>query len=142
MATPEPHRTALLVVDVQNDNTTTAGMRARHGQDVAAIESMVVPRLQRLIAAGRRAGVMIAYFRNTQRRNGRGGSPDRTSRWRAWAGDEADTYSLEGTWGHEIVPSLAPTNGDLVIDKDRPSAFHATPLDLILRSGGIDAVVV
>ena len=139
---PEPQRTALLVVDVQNDNTTSAGMRARYGQDVTAIESTVVPRLQLLITAARGAGVIVIYFRNTQRRGGLGGSPDRTARWAAWAGADAAAYSLEGTWGHAIVEPLAPAEGDLVIDKDRPSAFHATPLDLILRARGIDTVVV
>lgn len=138
----EPHRTALLVVDVQNDNTTSAGLRAQHGQDVATIETTVVPRLEQLVLAARRAGVLIAYFRNTQRPAGLGGSRGRTARWAAWAGADVDRYSLQGSWGHEIVAPLAPGAGDLVIDKDRLSAFHATPLDLILRARGVDTVIV
>jgi nicotinamidase-related amidase len=139
---PDPGRTALLVVDVQNDNTTSAGMRARYGQDVSAIETTVVPRLQTLVRAARAAGVLVTYLRNTQRRGGLGGSAERTARWSAWAGDDVANYSIEGSWGHQVVDALAPAEGDLVLDKDRLSAFHATPLDLILRGRGIDTVVV
>jgi nicotinamidase-related amidase len=138
----DPWTSALLVVDVQNDNSTRSGLRAAHGQDVQRIETCVVPRLADLIAAARRAGVLVVYTRNTQRVAGLGASPERTARWRAWAGVAADAYSLEGTWGHAVVDDLRPQPTDLVIDKDRASAFHATPLDLILRARDVSTVVV
>lgn len=142
MVTIDPRTSALLVVDVQNDNSTLAGLRAVHGQDVERIQKGVIPRLVDLIAAARRAGVLVAFTRNTQRAAGLGGSAERTARWRAWAGGDAEAYSLEGTWGHAVVDELTPQSTDLVIDKDRASAFHATALDMILRGHGVSTVVV
>jgi nicotinamidase-related amidase len=40
------------------------------------------------------------------------------------------------------VPGLEPLDGDLVVKKYRSSAFWGTNLELLLRSNGIESVVV
>ena len=49
---------------------------------------------------------------------------------------------LEGTRGVEVVPELEPCADDLYVVKRRFSAFHASDLDLLLRSRGIVQLLV
>jgi nicotinamidase-related amidase len=49
---------------------------------------------------------------------------------------------LRGTPGAEIVPALAPRTGDVVVVKNKPSAFQGTPLLPILLDRGVDTLVV
>ena len=51
-------------------------------------------------------------------------------------------FCLEGTWGAEISNEVAPLPARLVVTKHRSSAFRGTDLDLLLRSRGIETVVV
>jgi nicotinamidase-related amidase len=58
-------------------------------------------------------------------------------------GDFDDTPSfVAGTRGVEIVPSLAPRDGEPVVDKTRYSAFVNTRLESILKTWGTDTVLV
>ena len=47
-----------------------------------------------------------------------------------------------GTDGVEIHPSVAPANGEPVIEKAMPNSFVGTGLEDELRSRGIDELVV
>jgi nicotinamidase-related amidase len=58
------------------------------------------------------------------------------------AGSEPLRYTVPGTRGHDIVPDLAPQGDEPVVRKYRSSAFWGTNLDLLLRSNGIETVVV
>jgi nicotinamidase-related amidase len=49
---------------------------------------------------------------------------------------------VAGTWGAEIADAVAPRRGDIVIDKQRFTAFHGTNLDLVLRSRGIEQIIL
>ncbi len=49
---------------------------------------------------------------------------------------------IEGTWGWQIVEELAPLPDEVVIKKNRSSAFVGTNLDMILRSNGIKSVAL
>jgi nicotinamidase-related amidase len=51
-------------------------------------------------------------------------------------------YTLQGDAGREFVPELTPRDGELVVPKWRSSGFWGTSLDLLLRSNGIETVVV
>jgi biuret amidohydrolase len=58
-------------------------------------------------------------------------------------GDFDDTPSfVAGTRGVEIVPELAPRDGEPVVDKTRYSAFVNTRLESILKTWGVDTVLV
>jgi nicotinamidase-related amidase len=48
---------------------------------------------------------------------------------------------VRGTWGTEILPELAPKDGDIVVAKHRYSGFFETELDAILREDGIDSLI-
>ena len=51
-------------------------------------------------------------------------------------------FLVDGTYGAEIHPAVAPTAGELVIPKDAPNGFLGTALEQQLRSRGIDELVV
>src|SRR5215831_18646187 len=52
------------------------------------------------------------------------------------------TFFLPGTPGVEHYSAVAPRAGELVIQKNFPSAFRDTKLELELRSRGIDHILV
>jgi nicotinamidase-related amidase len=56
----------------------------------------------------------------------------------------ADTSPLipYGSPGFELVPELAPRDGEIVLDKITMSAFEGTPLDIVLRDCGVRAYLI
>lgn len=132
-----PERTALVVVDVQNDFCHEDGSIAARGMDVAPIHAMV-PRLEGLIQAAHAGNVPVIFIRTEH------------GLWTdapAWQERLASRTSAarrpicrEGTWGAEFY-RLQPSPGDRVVVKHRYSAFLGTDLDLILRSRGIETVL-
>lgn len=135
-----PEHTALLVVDMQNDMCRSDGWMASNGRDVAAITSMV-PRLIALLESARLARVHVVYVQQTTLPGNASDSP-------AWLyfktrdGRTRTDYTLDGAPGHRILDELAPRPGETIVKKFRPSAFHETSLDLLLRAAGIESVVV
>lgn len=135
-----PGHTALLVVDVQNDMCREDGWMALRGRDVGRIREMI-PRLTALLAAARDAGVKVVFVQQTTLPANASDSP-------AWLyfktrdGRTQTDYTLDGTWGHELLDELDVRLDEVRVKKNRPSAFHRTNLDLILGSAGIRSVVV
>jgi nicotinamidase-related amidase len=135
----DPAHTALLVIDVQNDGVRADGWFARNGKDVTAAAAML-PRLIALVRAARGAGVLPVFIQQTTLQANRSDSP-------AWLyfktrdGRTRTDYELDGTWGHQVIDELAVTGDDVQVKKFRPSAFHGTSLDAILKANGIRSVV-
>ena len=130
-----PGHAALVVVDVQNDFCAAAGsLPSGYGFDLQFVEAMV-PRLRRLIAAARAAGVPVVFVRTVH---------DESNDSPAWLGRLGDGDGSEragvtcrtGTWGAEFF-GVAPEPGDHIITKHRFSAFVGTNLAITLTSLGI-----
>ena len=49
---------------------------------------------------------------------------------------------VRGEYGHDIVDSLKPIQGEPVVDKPGKGAFYATDLETMLRNRGITSLVV
>ncbi len=131
----DPATTALVVVDVQNDFCHPHGACAAAGHDVTAAVEMV-PRLQRLIAAAKAAGVRIVYIQTTH-----DASTDSPA-WLARNGDQVRPQNcLTGSWGAEFY-LVEPDADDVVVVKHRYSAFAGTNLDLVLRTAGVSALLL
>ena len=127
-----PEKTAMIVVDMQNDFV----------QEGAPIEipraRAMVPRLNRLLDVCRAHQIPVIYIHHVIR----GGDID--------AGRLADHHEairnnkaiIAGTSNVEIYEGLKPHPGDLVVAKPRYSAFYGTDLEAILRSKGIDTLII
>ena len=128
----DPARTAMIVVDMQND-FVAAG---------AAMETpaarVMVPKLAGALQICRDAGTRVIYTAHVHRHDGcdMGLFDDMHS-------PIANRNALvDGTPGVDIYSELAPMPGEHVIKKHRYSGFFGTDLDIILREWDIDTVVI
>jgi ureidoacrylate peracid hydrolase len=156
-ARPEPleierSRSAVLVVDMQNDFGARGGMFDRAGIDITPIQRVVAP-IGRVLAAARQAGLTVIYLKMEHRPDLLdAGGPD-SPHWRKHrrlaagepvpAPDGGDSRILvRDTWNTAIVSELAPTDGDIVVSKHRFSGFYQTDLDAILKTLGVKFLIV
>jgi nicotinamidase-related amidase len=143
----DPRATALAIIDMQNDLCADGGSAAASGADMSMYRA-ITPRIADLAAACRRAGVPVIHVRIHSLPDGASDSPAwlrmklRANRNYDPANEGVWDFTLEGSWGAEFIPELAPQPGDLVVTKFRSSAFNNTNLDLLLRSNGIRTLMV
>ncbi len=140
----EAARTAVLVVDVQNDYCNPQGAVAS-SQDFGLMEPILAPQM-RLLEAAVGAGLLVVFVRATILPGHVDESPARlrskSSTLAKYAIPTRD-YVIAGTWGHDVVDELKRFAPDAVhVFKSRNGAFVNTNLDLILRSNGVDTVLV
>jgi nicotinamidase-related amidase len=137
----DPRHTALVVIDMQNDFGHPEGHFSRAGVDVSAVAA-ILPQVAALVETARRSGVLVVWIRQTTLPDGRSDSPA----WLAFKSRHApefDTgYTLEGSWGQDLLEPLAPEGDEPVVPKFRSSAFVNTNLDALLRANGTATVVV
>lgn len=144
-------KTAVLVVDMQNDFGAEGGMFERAGIDISPIRRVVAP-TREVLTTARRAGIRVIYLKMEHREDlsdaGANDSPHRIKHRPLALGEPVRTPSGEGrvlirdTWGTEILDELAPQRGDVVVSKHRYSGFYQTDLDVILKSFGVKYLVV
>ncbi len=138
----DPKRAAVIVVDVQHNFCSPGGSWAKQGYDLSMMET-VIPNIARLLAAAREHGVRIIYIQAMTMPGLASVSPSQLRFKTQKCGfPPVDIDSESGTWGTEILPEVAPQPEDLIIPKWRSSAFVGTQLDLVLRSSGIESVIV
>ena len=145
-------RSAVLVIDMQNDFGAKGGMFDRAGIDLSVIRQAVPP-TQRVVTAARAAGIPIVYLKMAHRPDlSDTGGPDSPHwfRHQRLAVGEAVTAPdgrpsrilIEGTWNTDILPELGPHPGDIVVSKHRYSGFFETDLDNQLRALGARNLIV
>jgi len=143
----DPKKSAVIVVDMQNDFGSFGGMFERAGIDIAPIQAAIVPTAKALEAA-RKAGIPVVYLQMQHRTDmadmGAMDSPHRQRHTRLSVGQMMKAPDgteggilIAGSWGVQIVDALTPQAGDLVVAKHRFSGFYETELNTILR--GLDA---
>jgi ureidoacrylate peracid hydrolase len=136
-----PEHSALLVIDVQNDETSPDGAMAKHGNDITYM-TRIIPPLRALLDAARGRGVQIIYTVSTKSSDGRFETGP-TLRFLARKRNVAVwDYKREGTWGNAIAEDLAPRSDERQIVKYHSSAFVGTPVDHVLRGNGVRTGVV
>jgi nicotinamidase-related amidase len=122
----EAARTALLVMDVQP-------------AIVARVDDPgLLDRLVGAIAAARTAGVRVVYVRV----GFRPGYPEVSPRNRSFAAIVDSGRLVDGDADAEIDPAVAPRPGEVVVTKRRVSAFAGSDLEVVLRAGGIERLVL
>lgn len=132
-------KTAVVLVEFQNDFTTEGG--TLHGAVKGVMESThMLDNIKDVVAKARKAGAIIIYAPIQFA----AGYNEITSHPYGILKGVVDSNSfVKGTWGAAMVDSLKPEEGDIVLEGKRGlDAFASTNLDFILRSKGIETVVM
>ena len=126
---PEPHRGALLVMDVQR------GIVERFVDDAALLD-----RMRQAVEAARAVGMAVIFVRIAFRP----GHPEVSARNRAFAavGSRVGTSFGEEDEATQIHPTLGQKADDPVVVKKRVSAFAGSDLEVLLRSLGVTHLVL
>lgn len=95
-----------------------------------------LPRLRTAIDAAHAAGVPVIYVGI----GFRAGFPEVSSRNRIFGAIRNSGAFSESAF--EFHPDVAPEDNDVVVTKKRVSAFAGSDLDLVLRAGEIDSLVL
>jgi ureidoacrylate peracid hydrolase len=145
-------RTAVLVIDMQNDFGSKGGMFDRAGIDISIVRRAVEP-TARVLAAARACKVPIVYLTMQHRADladmGDEAAPHRIKHKPMRVGESVTSPDgqpsrilVEGGWGTSILSELRPEDGDFVVPKHRYSGFFETQLDSVLRGFGVRNLVV
>ncbi|MFA7438469.1 cysteine hydrolase family protein [Castellaniella sp.] len=128
----DPDHTALLLIDLQNDFVEPGGpLHASMAYDN-------LPKIKELIAFCREKGVQLIYSRHAHDNDG----SDMGLFQEIYPGLGQRQALIQGQRGAEIFAEVAPQEGDIIVRKQRYSAFFQTNLDLILRSKGITSLAI
>ena len=121
-------RTALLVMDYQN---TIVAMVPEAGQ-------ALLEKAAQALAAARSAGVKVIFvvvgFRP--------GYPEVSPLNKSFGTLRASGRFAPGSPGTDLHPAVAPRAGEAICVKHRVSAFSGSDLEMLLRAGGIDTLVL
>ena len=135
----DPAHTALVVVDLQNDFCHPDGHFARYGKDLSQVRAML-PAAVRFVKEAQTLGLRVVFIRQATLAGGRSDTPA-WLRFKCRDGKSSE-YTLQGSWGWQLVDGLEPRPQDLEVEKLRPDAFLNTPLDALLRANRIETLVI
>jgi nicotinamidase-related amidase len=142
-------RSALIVVDMQNDFCAKGGWLDHIGGDIALARRPIGP-LQSLLPPLRRVGVPVIWLNWGNRPDRLNLSPSllhvyKPSGQGVGLGDPLPGNGApvleKDSWAAAIVDELRPDERDIQVDKYRMSGFWDTPLDSILRNLGVTTVL-
>ena len=135
----DPKKTALVVVDMQN-----AFMLPGVAHSLCPMAEKIVPNINRLAAAVRATAGTVVWIKTTF-------TPQALRDWSTYfnmvspeQGRKRMTALTANSKGHELWSGLDVKEGDLVVEKNRFSAFIQGSSDLadVLRSRGLDTVLI
>jgi len=141
----DPNRVALLCIDFQRDFVEPGGFGESLGNDVSRLRTAIAP-TQAVLAEFRRRGWPVIHTREGHRADLGDLFPAKRDRGNPSLriGEEGPMGRLlvRGSTGHDIIPELAPIEGEVVLDKPGKGSFYATDLETILRAKDIAQLVV
>jgi nicotinamidase-related amidase len=135
----DPTTTAVVLIEYQNDFTSEGG--ALHGAvEGVMTKNGMLSNTAGVVDAARRAGVTVMHAPITFHE---GYNEISSHPYGILKGVVDGNAFVKGTWGAAIVDELAPQEGDIVIEGKRGlDTFASTNLDFILRSKGINTIVL
>ncbi len=142
-------RTAIIVIDMQNDFCSAGGWVDHVGGDFAA-DRVVIRPLLALLPALRDASVPVIWVNWGNRPDLANMPPNQIHLYKnsgvgTGLGDplprERGNVLEKDSWAAAVVDELTPLAGDILVDKHRISGFWDTPLDSILRNLGVKTLL-
>jgi nicotinamidase-related amidase len=124
----DPATTALLVMDFQVSIVDGFAMD----------KDGLLTRTASLLDAARKSGLMVVYVVV----GFRAGYPEVSRRNMSFSAIRETGRFAAGDSEAEIHLAVAPRSGEVIVTKHRVGAFAGTDLDMILRSGGIETVLL
>ncbi|HEU0085244.1 MAG TPA: isochorismatase family cysteine hydrolase [Bradyrhizobium sp.] len=137
--------TALLIIDMQRDFLEPGGFGETLGNDVSQLARAVEP-IAAVLNAAREAGLLVVHTREGHLADLSDAPPAKVERGapslRIGDPGPMGRILIRGEAGHDIIPELAPLDGEIVIDKPGKGAFYATELGDVLANYGIENLLV
>ena len=135
----DPKRTAVVLIEYQNDFTSEGGTLHDAVKPVMNSTNMLANTLE-MVKKARELGATIVHAPITFA-PGYGELSEHP--YGILKGVVDSTAFVKGEWGAEIVDSLAPHEGDVVVEGKRGlDTFATTNLDFILRARGIETIAL
>jgi len=128
----DPAHAALLIIDVQNYCTGAKVSRSEYFQQ--SLRDTVLPNIQRLQSACRRAGLEVVY---SVIENMTGDGRDRSLDYKI-SGIEVP----RGSWDAQVLDEIAPAEDEMIFRKTSSSVFISTNIDYVLRNLGVRSLIV
>ncbi len=132
--------TALVIIDMQRDFIEPGGFGASLGNDVTRLQR-IVPAVRALLDAWRAAGGLVVHTRESHLPDLSDCPPAKRLRGsptlRIGDAGPMGRVLVRGEPGNEIVPALAPVDGEIVVDKPGKGAFFDTGLHESLQEFSI-----
>ena len=126
-----PSESALVLIDLANDFVYPGGVIAdAGGTGYQQRAQAILPALGRLVESARRAGVTVVYATDAH-------TPADSELAMKWP-----PHAMKGTKWAQIVPSLTPKPGDVVLEKTTYSPFVSSEIDAELKSRGIKRLYI
>lgn len=144
---PDPSKTALLIVDMQNQfvkkdygdavDAREKGMWEQWEYFYNRLEGIVIPNNKKLLDFFRQKGMEATFGRIAcYCKDGRDRSP--VQRRPGWN----NILLPVGSYGAEVIDELKPLDGEIVVEKTTDSVLTGSNYERILRNMGIEWVVV
>jgi len=144
-----PEKTALIIVDMQNDACCKGGFVDAMGADFTRLRKPIEP-IRKAADAARKNGIKVIYICSSLR-------PDLSDASAIFIELHKRTHVplgaklgppgknigvwIKGTWNTEVVEELIPQPGDIIVEKKVYGGFQDTDLELILRNLGVDTLI-
>ncbi|NER00650.1 MAG: cysteine hydrolase [Cyanothece sp. SIO2G6] len=141
---PSDRQLALLIIDMQRDFLEPGGFGSVLGNNVSSLRE-IVPAIQQLQATFRHRNLTVIQTKEchhpdlsdcpeSKRKRGRGALT---------IGDRGPMgrILIAGEPGNDIIPELAPTADEIVIEKPGKGAFYNTEMEEVLRSHTITHLI-
>ncbi|MCI5075058.1 isochorismatase family cysteine hydrolase [Oricola sp.] len=148
--TIDANKTALLIVDMQNDFCTEGGWLHSRGIDISPNREPIAP-LKSLIGRCRESDIPVVWVNWGVRKDLLNIAPSlqhahnphghETNLAQPVPGTRSEVIA-RGSWGAEVVDEIHPGDGDHQIVKHRFSAFWDCETDAVLRNLGVKTLLV